>query len=81
MRAVKSLLPNLSLVIIDSETISLWEVGHALWPTWRANVDMLVAGLKSCDATALHIACDSDEEIQAAFKKVAAMIGGTREAL
>merc|ERR1712146_862894 len=79
--SMEQLLPNLSLVVVDSEKISLWETAHPLWPQWRANIDTMVNRLTSRKATALHIACDSDEEIRVAFEKVAAMISGMSEAL
>ena len=82
LEAMGKQLPNLALVVIDSEKISNWEVEHTLWPTWRSNMEMMVKGLEAKGVkTALRIACDSDEGIEAAFKRVAAMIGGVSEAL
>ena len=60
---------------------TIHETGHALWPTWRNNVALLVQGMEENGNTALHIACDSDEQIRAAFARVAAMMSGMSEAL
>ena len=71
---------NLNLVIINSEVISGWDPKNKMWPTFRSNAQMLTNGLTGNNKGHL-LKADNDEGIRAAFKKVAAMMGGLNEAL
>ena len=51
-----------------------------MWPTFRSNAQMLTNGLTGSNKGHL-LKADNDEGIRAAFKKVAAMMGGLNEAL
>ena len=73
---------NLNLVIINSEVISGWQPKNTMWPTFRSNAQMLTNGLDPQRSNKGHLLkADNDEGIRAAFKKVAAMMGGLNEAL
>ena len=53
-----------------------------MWPTFRSNAQMLTNGLDLQRSNKGHLLkADNDEGIRAAFKKVAAMMGGLNEAL
>ena len=71
---------NLNVAMIDSEAISGYEPGNAMWPTWRANARMLTAELQGSNK-GYHLKADNEEAIRAAFERVASMMGGMNEAL
>lgn len=69
-------------MIINSEVISGWQPKNTMWPTFRSNAQMLTNGLDPQRSNKGHLLkADNDEGIRAAFKKVAAMMGGLNEAL
>ena len=69
-------------MIINSEVISGWQPKNTMWPTFRSNAQMLTNGLDLQRSNKGHLLkADNDEGIRAAFKEVAAMMGGLNEAL